>query len=163
MDLSLQKIPVSEKGFYVVAESLEKPGNLGTIMRTADATGVKGIILCDKKTDAHNPNVVRASVGTLFTVPVAEATCEECYEWLCKNTIKVVAATPDGKHCYTDVDYTGPVAIVLGTEQLGISSFWRDKVQEQVFLPMLGQADSLNVAMAATVMFYEVQRQRNWQ
>lgn len=146
--------------FYVVAEGIEKPGNLGTILRSADATGVDGVIVCDRQTDIHNPNVVRASVGTLFTVPVVESEGEETFTWLKNNGIAIVSATPSAQKYYTDVDLTQPIAIVVGTEQYGLSRRWMEDADVQVKIPMLGVADSLNVAMAATLLLYEAVRQR---
>lgn len=146
--------------FLVVAEAIEKPGNLGTILRSSDAVGLDGLLVCDRCTDIFNPNVVRASVGTLFTVPVIECTGTEGLSWLRRQGIKVLAATPQAEALYTDVDLTGPVAIAVGTEQLGLSSLWMDGADLQVRIPMHGVADSLNVATATTLLLYEVLRQR---
>lgn len=145
---------------FVVAEAIEKPGNLGTILRSSDAVGVDGLIVCDRCTDVYNPNVVRASVGTLFTVPVLEAGGTETLEWLRCNNVKILAATPSAKEEFTQVDMTGPLAIAVGTEQLGLSDLWMEQADIQVRIPMLGVADSLNVAMATTLLLYEAQRQR---
>lgn len=149
-----------KKDFLIIAEAIEKPGNLGTILRTADAVGVDGLILADKCTDLFNPNVVRASVGTLFSVPVAEATSDEAIAWLKSNGIKILAATPHTQNDYTDVDLTVPLAIVLGTEQLGLSEKWMEQADIKVKIPMLGVADSLNVSTAGSVLLYEALRQR---
>ncbi len=157
---TLADIPLSDNPFYVVAEAIEKPGNLGTILRSSDACGVDGVIVCDRCTDIHNPNVVRASVGTLFTQPVIEAEGEETLEWLRKQKVTILAATPSAKVEYTQVDLTGGVAIVVGTEQYGLSERWMQQADAQVNIPMLGVADSLNVAMATTLLLYEVIRQR---
>lgn len=154
--LKSQKTPL-----YVIAESIEKPGNLGTILRSADATAVDGVIVCDRQTDIYNPNVVRASIGTLFTLPVIEASSEEALDWLKERQIQIVAATPLGQKSYTQVDFTQPVAILVGAEQYGLSDFWLEKADFKVSIPMLGEADSLNVAMATTVLLYEVLRQRS--
>lgn len=146
--------------FLVVAEAIEKPGNLGTILRSSDAVGLDGLIVCDRCTDIHNPNVVRASVGTLFTVPVVEAEGKETLAWLRKHKIAVVAATPSAKAEFTQVDLSGPIAIAVGTEQLGLSELWMKEADIQVRIPMRGVADSLNVAMATTLLLYEALRQR---
>lgn len=146
--------------FLVIAEAIEKPGNLGTILRSADAAGVDGVIVCDRCTDIHNPNVVRASVGTLFTIPVIEAKGQEVLAWLKEKKIQIVAATPSGKKLYTESDFTQAVAIVVGTEQLGLSSLWIESADICVRIPMRGVADSLNVATATTLLLYEVIRQR---
>lgn len=157
----MEKVLSGKKSpLFVVAEAIEKPGNLGTILRSSDAVGVDGLIVCDRCTDVYNPNVVRASVGTLFTVPVLEAGGAETLEWLRRNNVKILAATPSAKEEFTQVDMTGPLAIAVGTEQLGLSDLWMQQADIQVRIPMLGVADSLNVAMATTLLLYEAQRQR---
>lgn len=146
--------------FLIVAEAIEKPGNLGTILRSSDAVGLDALLVCDRCTDIFNPNVVRASVGTLFSVPVIECEGAEAFPWLRGHGIKILAATPQAEVVYTDVDLTGPVAIAVGTEQLGLSKLWMDGADLQVRIPMRGMADSLNVATATTLLLYEVLRQR---
>ena len=159
--LALNELPNPQNApFYVIAEAIEKPGNLGTILRSSDATGVDALIVCDRCTDIHNPNVVRASVGTLFTVPVVEAGGTETLKWLKGRNISVLAATPHAEKLYTEVDLTGPLAIAVGTEQLGLSDLWMEQADLQVRIPMLGTADSLNVATATTLLLYETVRQR---
>lgn len=160
-DLSLSALQKVENPLYVVAEAIEKPGNLGTILRSSDAVGVDGLIVCDRCTDLYNPNVVRASVGTLFTVPVAEASSQETLAWMRSQGIQTVAATPSATHEYTAVDLSGPIAVAVGTEQLGLSDLWMDHADIQVRIPMNGTADSLNVAMATTLLLYEALRQRS--
>ncbi|MCB1073536.1 MAG: RNA methyltransferase [Chlamydiales bacterium] len=147
--------------FFLVAEAIEKPGNLGSILRSCDAAGVDALLVCDRCTDIYNPNVVRASVGTLFTVPVLEVSSEEAIEWLKNHQITIVATSPDAKETFTKVDLTGPVAIAMGTEQLGLSEKWMKAADLQVSIPMNGIADSLNVAAATTLLLYEVLRQRS--
>lgn len=144
----------------LVAEAIEKPGNLGTILRSSDAVGVDALIVCDRCTDIHNPNVVRASVGTLFTVPVIEAKTPETLQWLRERHISILAATPSAKKQFTQVDMKCPLAIVVGTEQLGLSEHWMEQADIQVSIPMHGVADSLNVATATTLLLYEALRQR---
>lgn len=158
--LSLGDIKKVNNGLFVVAEAIEKPGNLGTILRSSDAAGVDALIVCDRCTDIHNPNVVRASVGTLFTIPVLEAEGKETLQWLKDQGISILAATPHADKIYTDVDMTGPVAIVVGTEQLGLSSLWMEQADIKVRIPMIGVADSLNVATATTLLLFEAVRQR---
>jgi RNA methyltransferase, TrmH family len=150
----------SKNPFILLAEGIEKPGNLGSILRSADAVKVDGVIVCDRCTDIYNPNVVRASVGTLFTIPVVEAKGSETLLWLREKKIQVVAATPSAKKEYTEVDLSGPIALAVGSEQLGLSDPWLKACDVQVRIPMLGVADSLNVATAATLLLYEVIRQR---
>jgi TrmH family RNA methyltransferase len=160
--LKLNDLLTTKKNpFYVVAEAIEKPGNLGTILRSSDAVGVDGLIVCDRCTDMYNPNVVRASVGTLFTVKTAEAKGDETLKWLQENKIQILAATPSATQEFTAVDLRGPIAIAVGTEQLGLSDRWMKQASIQVRIPMLGVADSLNVAMATTLLLYEANRQRH--
>lgn len=159
--LFLKDLKVSPTPFLVIAEAIEKPGNLGTILRSSDAAGVDGLIVVDKCTDIFNPNVVRASVGTLFTVPVFEAATDEALKWLKENKITIAAATPSASLEFTKVDFKQPIAIAVGTEQLGLSGRWMKEAELQVRIPMMGTADSLNVATATTLLLYEVQRQRN--
>lgn len=158
---SLADLVLPDNPFIVVGEHIEKPGNLGTMLRTADAAGAHALIVCDRCTDINNPNVVRASIGTLFTVPVAEASTEATLAWLKENGIRSLAATPHATQHYTDVDMTQPIAVVVGAEQFGLSQAWMTQADELVRIPMLGQADSLNVAAAATILLYEVVRQRD--
>lgn len=146
--------------FLIIAEAIEKPGNLGTILRSADAAGADAVIVCDRCTDIYNPNVVRASVGTLFTLPVVEAGGLETLEWLKKRGVQIVAATPSAHQEFTKSNLKGPIAIAVGTEQLGLSELWMGSADIQVKIPMHGVADSLNVATATTLLLYEVVRQR---
>lgn len=157
---TLSDLVLPDNPFLVVGEHIEKPGNLGTMLRTADAAGADALIVCDRCTDINNPNVVRASIGTLFTVPVAEATTQETIAWLRAHHIATVAASPHAEPFYTDIDLTGPVAVIVGAEQFGLSDAWMQGADHLVRIPMLGQADSLNVAAAATILLYEVVRQR---
>lgn len=144
----------------IVAEAVEKPGNLGTILRSADAAGVDAVIVCDRCTDLSNPNVVRASIGTLFSVPVVEATSEDALAWLRERGIRVLAASPHADQEYTAADLTRPTALIVGSEQYGLDEFWMKNAELKVRIPMLGQVDSLNVATATTILLYEAVRQR---
>lgn len=144
----------------ILAEAIEKPGNLGTILRTSDAAGADGVIVVDRCTDIYNPNVVRASVGTLFTIPVIETTSREALGWLHKKKIDILAAMPQAQTLLYDVHMKTAIAIVLGTEQLGLSPLWKKEATIQVRIPMYGHADSLNVAQACTILLYEAVRQR---
>ena len=156
----LDSLSVPDDALFVVAEAIEKPGNLGTLLRTSDAAGVHGVIVCDACTDINNPNVVRSSIGTLFAVPVAEATSEEAIRWLHGRNIRIVATTPHTETLHTQADLTQPSAIVVGTEQYGLSEAWLKESSVRVRIPMYGQADSLNVAAATTILLYEAVRQR---
>ena len=157
---SLGDLAWSAPPLLLVAEAIEKPGNLGTMLRAADAAGADGFIVCDRCTDLFNPNVVRASIGTLFSVCVAEATSCEALPWLRRRGVRVLAATPHADDFYTDADMAGPVAIAVGTEQCGLSEAWLAHADVRVRIPMLGQADSLNVATASALLLYEAVRQR---
>ena len=154
-ELSLPTNPL-----LLVAEGVEKPGNLGAMLRTADAVGVDGVIAADPVTDWGNPNVVRGSKGTVFSVPVASATTFETLTWLQERNIPLIAATPDTDVMHTDVDYTGGVAIAVGTEKYGLTDEVLDAATTRVRIPMVGQVNSLNVATSAAILLYEAMRQR---
>ena len=158
----LDEIPAKPDGLYLVAETIEKPGNLGSILRSADAVGATAVIVCNKQTDIFNPNVIRASTGAIFSMPLAETTSEEALAWLRNLGIKTLAATPHTHLYHTDVDMKQGVAIVVGAEQYGLSDYWMNSADLQVLIPMLGKMDSLNVATAATILLYEAARQRDW-
>jgi len=154
-DLSLSAVP-----FVLVVEAIEKPGNLGTILRSADAAGCDAVIVCDPVTDLFNPNVVRASTGVLFSVPCAIEESSKVHAWLRERGIRAVATTPAAKELYSDSDLRGPLAVIMGSEQYGLSEFWLRNADLQVRIPMAGQADSLNVAAAALITLFEAVRQR---
>jgi TrmH family RNA methyltransferase len=145
----------------VIAEAVEKPGNLGAMLRTADAAGVDALIAADPLTDWGNPNVVRSSKGALFSVQTAEAGSDRTLSWLREHGIRIVAATPQAALSYTDTDLRGPVAIAVGSEQHGLSEAWLEGAQESVRIPMSGRVNSLNVSIATALLVYEVVRQRS--
>ena len=153
-------LKLSHKPFFLVAEAIEKPGNLGSMLRSCDGAGTDAFILCDPKADIYNPNVVRSSIGTLFSVPFFVQAKEVLLKFFKEKGIKIIAATSYGKQIYTKAILKGPVALVLGTEQLGLSKFWLENADLQVKIPMKGSSDSLNVAAATTLLVYEVVRQR---
>lgn len=144
----------------IIAEAVEKPGNLGAILRTGDAAGVDAVISVDAVTDWSNPNVVRASKGAVFSVPVANATSGELQQWLQMHHIATVAATPDTDQDYADIDYTGPTAILVGTEKQGLTKQWLNGATHRARIPMFGKVDSLNVSVSAAIITYEAVRQR---
>lgn len=144
----------------LVLESVEKPGNLGAVLRTADGAGADGVIVADPRTDPWNPNTVRASMGTLFSVPLAVTDTAAARAWLTEHGIRLVAAVLGAPTRYTEADLRGPVAIVLGSEAHGLSDAWRGDDVTAVHIPMLGIADSLNVSATAAVLAYEALRQR---
>ena len=144
-----------------VIEGVEKPGNLGAVLRTADGAGLSAIIVAEPGTDLLNPNVIRASLGTIFAVPVAVASTGEVLTWLREQQIVIVAARVQGSVDYTKADYRGPTAIALGSEARGLSDAWAELATASVHIPMLGVADSLNVSATAAILFYEARRQRS--
>lgn len=148
--------------FLLVCESIEKPGNLGTILRSSDAAGVDAVLVCDKVTDVFNPNVVRASLGTLFSKSVFQLSSKEALSWLREHKIPSFAATPAADKRHSDTDMSLPCALVIGSEQYGLSELWMNEADQQIRIPMLGQADSLNAAQAATLLMFEVVRQAGW-
>lgn len=160
---TLNDIPLKKPPLVIVVEGVEKPGNLGAILRSADAAGVDGVIVCGKSADIYNPNVVRASIGTVFTVPVIKATASEAINWLKEKGIKTIATTPHAELEYFDADLSGPCATVMGSEHEGLSDTWLNEADIRVSIPMKGEADSLNLAMSTTIMLYEAVRQRREQ
>jgi TrmH family RNA methyltransferase len=156
----LSDLKLSTPPFILVVEAIEKPGNLGTILRSADAAGCDAVIVCDPVTDLFNPNVVRASTGVLFSVPCVVEESAVVAAWLKGLGIKTVATTPGAEALYTDSDLRGPLAVIMGSEQYGLSDFWLGNADLPVRIPMAGQADSLNVAMAALITLFEAVRQR---
>jgi TrmH family RNA methyltransferase len=156
----LEQLPLGSPPFLCVIEGVEKPGNLGAILRTADAAGVNGVIVCAGATDLHNPNVIRASLGARFTVPVAEASPAATIAWLRRRQIQIVAATPEVATNYTQVDLRGSVAVVMGSEADGLGAEWLAAADQRVSIPMYGAGDSLNLSIATALLLYEVVRQR---
>jgi TrmH family RNA methyltransferase len=144
----------------IIAESIEKPGNLGAILRTADAARVDAVLLCDPRVDLWNPNVVRASRGTVFSVPVVECDNASALEWLKSKKMRVLAATPSADVLYSAVDLRHPVAIAVGTEDEGLTDFWMQNADLRVKIPMLGKVNSLNVSVSTALIVYEAVRQR---
>ncbi|MGI8433864.1 MAG: TrmH family RNA methyltransferase [Nocardioidaceae bacterium] len=156
----LAKLPTGLRALVLVCEAVEKPGNLGAMLRTAEAAGLDAVIAAAATTDWGNPNVVRASKGTVFGIPVSAAPTPEVVGWVKSRLLRVVLATPDTDTLATDVDLTGPTAIVVGAEHEGVSADWRAVADESVALPMVGRVNSLNVATSAAVVIYEALRQR---
>ena len=157
---TLDQLQPGSSPLLLVLESVEKPGNLGAILRTADAAGVDAVIVCDPQTDLYNPNAIRSGIGCLFTVPVAMATSSEAIEWLKTNDIRIWATHLDGSVPYQTVDYRQPSAIVMGTEATGLSPQWVKAADTTIIIPMRGEIDSMNVSTAAAVVVFEAVRQR---
>ena len=164
LERALDDLPLGRPPFLLVVAGAEKPGNLGAILRTADAAGVDGLLIprdAGSGTDLHNPNVTRASLGALFTVPFAAPTTEEAITWLQKQAIEIIATTPAAPERYTAVSYSAPVAIVMGSEAHGLGQTWLEVAGRKVSIPMRGQVDSLNLSAATALLLYEVVRQRD--
>ena len=156
----LTQLKLPESPLIAVIEGVEKPGNVGAILRSADGAGVDAVVVADPATDLFNPNTIRASLGTVFDANVCTATTEETLAWLAGLDVPIVAARVDAEQLYSDVDYRCGAAIVLGSEAVGLSGKWQSAQMTGVKLPMRGIADSLNVSATAAVLFYEAQRQR---
>lgn len=158
--IQLDSLKNINNSLFIVLESVEKPGNLGAILRTADAANVSGVIICDAQTDIYNPNVVRSSLGCLFTVPVVVCSSEAAINWLKNNNIKIFSAIVSSSKKYTDCDFTNPSAIILGSEAKGLSEIWKKNSNENIHIPMMGKVDSINVSVATAIIVYEALRQK---
>ncbi len=158
---ALEDLKLSDSPLVIVAESLEKPGNLGAILRTADAARVDALLVCDPRVDLWNPNVVRASRGTVFTVPTVQVDSPNALAFLRSRKMRVLAATPSAEVSYTDVDLKEAIAIAVGTEDEGLTDFWMSNADVKVRIPMLGKVNSLNVSIATALIAYECVRQRS--
>ena len=155
-DLDLPPTPL-----LAILESVEKPGNLGAVLRSADAAGVDAVIVCDPLTDIYNPNLIRASLGAVFTVPCVTCSSSECISFLKANGIQILTAQLQDSSLYYDTDMRRPTAIVFGTEATGLSQIWRDAAAAHIRIPMLGELDSLNVSVSAAILMFEAVRQRS--
>lgn len=151
---------VNGKPLFVILESVEKPGNLGAVLRSADAAQATGVIVCDPLTDLYNPNLIRSSIGAIFTVPTVACTSEECIAFLKQHGIQILTAQLQDSHLYYDTPMVGPTAIVMGTESTGLTPVWRKAANAHIRIPMLGQLDSLNVSVSAAILLFEAVRQR---
>jgi TrmH family RNA methyltransferase len=160
---SLDDLQLGESPLVIVAESVEKPGNLGAILRTADAAHVDALLVCDPRVDVWNPNVVRASRGAIFSVPVVESDNGSVLKWLKARKIRVLAATPSTEVIYSNVDLRDPVAIAVGTEDEGLTEFWMSNADLEARIPMMGKVNSLNVSVSTALILYEAVRQRSHQ
>lgn len=160
--LSLNDLQVSSNPFYIVLESVEKPGNLGAILRTADAAKADALMICDPRTDIYNPNAIRSSVGCVFTVPLIICTTEELQAWFREKRVTSYAAALTATSLYHETDLTKSCAIVMGTEATGLSHQWLNGADEQIKIPMRGMIDSMNVSAATAVLAFEAMRQRGF-
>ena len=155
------QLSTKDNPLVVVVEGVEKPGNLGAILRTAEAAGVDAVIVCDPLTDLYNPNLIRASIGGVFSVPVAVSTSKACIAFLKEHRIRILTAQLQDSYDYYDYDMKGATAIVMGTESTGLTDQWREAADAHIRIPMLGRLDSLNVSVSAAILMYEAVRQRN--
>lgn len=157
---SLEDLNLGADPLVVVLEGVEKPGNIGAVLRTCDAAGVDALIVCDPKSDILNPNLIRASLGAVFTVPVAVCSSGEAISFLKARGIRILTAQLQDSALYYDCDMKGACAIVMGTEATGLTNAWREAASSHIRIPMLGQLDSLNVSVSTAVLVYEALRQR---
>ena len=158
---TLANLQLPDNPLVVVLESIEKPGNIGAILRSADAAGVNAVIVCDPLTDMENPNLIRSSIGAIFTVQCASCSSEECISYLKSRNIKILTAQLQDSELYYDTPMNSGVAIVMGTEATGLTDQWRKAADAHIRIPMLGQLDSLNVSVSAAILMYEAVRQRH--
>ena len=159
-DRLLEDLSLRENPLILVLESVEKPGNIGAVLRSADAAGVDAVLVCDPLTDLYNPNLIRASLGALFSVPTLCCTSQEAAAWLKQHGIAILTAQLQDSELYYATDMTRPTALVMGTEDKGLSSFWREQADAHIRIPMAGAMDSLNVSVSAAILCFEAVRQR---
>ncbi len=159
---SLSDLKLPENPLLLVAEAPEKPGNIGAMLRTADAANLDAVIIANPKSDMYNPNIVRSSVGCIFTNQIAVGTTSEIIDFLKENKIDFYAATLQNSTSYHVQDYTKSTALVVGTEATGLSQEWRDNATQNIIIPMQGEIDSMNVSVAAAILIFEAKRQRNF-
>lgn len=157
----LEELKLGENPLIVVVERVEKPGNLGAILRSADAAGADAVMVCDALTDLYNPNLIRSSIGAVFTVPCVVCESEECIRFLKEHGIQILTAQLQDSSLYYDTDMKRGTAIVMGTESTGLTEVWRKAADAHIRIPMLGRMDSLNVSVSAAVLLFEAVRQRN--
>jgi TrmH family RNA methyltransferase len=160
-ELHLEDLSLSASPLVVVLESVEKPGNLGAVLRSADAARADAVIVCDPLTDLYNPNLIRASLGGIFTVPTVCASSAETIDWLQAHSIRILTAQLQDSSWYYDIDMTVGTALVMGTESTGLTEIWRKAADAHIRIPMLGRLDSLNVSVSAAILLFEAVRQRN--
>ena len=158
--LRLTDLHLKENPLIVVLESVEKPGNLGAVLRSADAAGADAVIVCDPLTDLYNPNLIRSSIGAIFSVPCVACSSDQCIAFLKDKGIQILTAQLQDSKLYYDMDMTIGTAIIMGTESTGLTNVWRQAADAHIRIPMLGQLDSLNVSVSAAILLFEAVRQR---
>ena len=160
--LSLSDLKLPENPLILVMESIEKPGNIGAMLRTCDAANIDAVIIANPKTDLYNPNIVRSSVGCIFTNQIAMGTSEEIIQFLKNKNITIFGATLQNSNFYHTQNYTTPTALVVGTEATGLTQIWRDNASQNIIIPMQGEIDSMNVSVASAILLFEAKRQRGF-
>lgn len=159
---ALENLQLSANPLLLITEAVEKPGNIGALLRTADAAGADALVVCDPRTDIYNPNIIRASTGGIFTVPIAIGESDAVIQWAKSNKIRIYGAALNASIRYDKIDYTKPSAIIMGTEATGLSKKWLSATDQNIIIPMQGNLDSLNVSVSAAVIIFEAARQRDF-
>lgn len=160
--LTLTDLILPENPLILVMESIEKPGNIGAMLRTCDAANIDAVIIANPKTDLYNPNIVRSSVGCVFTNQIATGSTEEVIQYLKNKNIAIFSATLQNSNAYHQENYTNPTALVVGTEATGLTQAWRDHSKQNILIPMQGEIDSMNVSVASAILLFEAKRQRGF-
>ena len=160
--LGFSDIPLKKQPLLLVLETVEKPGNLGALLRTADAANLDAVIICDPQTDIYNPNAIRSSIGCIFTMPVVTTSSEEAIQWMRSSGIKMFGTALTATHHYHETNFSQPAAIIMGSEAFGLSKIWMDGSDDLIKIPMMGKIDSMNVSASAAIVIFEALRQRNF-
>ena len=160
--LGFSDIPLKKQPLLLVLETVEKPGNLGALLRTADAANLDAVIICDPQTDIYNPNAIRSSIGCIFTMPLVTTSSEEAIQWMRSSGIKMFGTALTATHHYHETNFSQPAAIIMGSEAFGLSKIWMDGSDDLIKIPMMGKIDSMNVSASAAIVIYEALRQRNF-
>ncbi len=160
-NLTLENVKLNHNPLIIVLESVEKPGNLGAVLRTADAAAVDAVIVCDPRTDIYNPNTIRSSLGCVFSLHTVTANSSDTINWLRDNNIRILATSLEASIPYTQADFTSPTALIMGTEATGLSALWTNIADQKIIIPMRGIADSLNISVSTAIVVFEAIRQRN--
>jgi TrmH family RNA methyltransferase len=161
--LALSDLKLTKQPLLLVLETVEKPGNLGALLRTADAASLDAVIICDPQTDIYNPNAIRSGIGCIFTMPVVTTTSEEAMKWMRSAGIKMFGTALTASRCYHETDFKKPSAIIMGSEANGLSNGWLEGADDLIKIPMRGKIDSMNVSVSAAIVIFEAMRQRNFQ
>ena len=160
--ITLNDLELGDDPLIVVLEGVEKPGNIGAVLRSADAAQATAVIVCDPLTDLYNPNLIRSSIGAIFTVPCVACSSDECIKFLKERNFKILTAQLQDSELYYNTTMRGSTAIVMGTESTGLTQEWREAATAHIRIPMRGALDSLNVSVSAAILLFEAVRQREW-